>query len=429
MLNSTIFRPLIVCLSCVFVFSCSGNQDDNEPVNEYELINGTLGTVEYFKKSAASNDYILINDAQSNRAYLMDKNAELIHEWSLSNNIGNDVFLLNDGKVLASLESDNPKMRFGGKGGKIQIIEEDNAIAWEFIYSSEDAETHHDVEMLPNGNIIALVWERKTTSEAEMAGSILGIDVYPEAIIEVNPKTNEIVWEWHAWDHLVQDKDASKSNFGIISENPHRIDVNYVTDKGGDIMHANGISYDRDNDLIFISVNFFSEIWVIDHSTTTEEAASNTGGNYNKGGDLIFRFGNPKAYQNSLGKRLFYNNHHPNLLQGNDKGKMLVFSNGGDLEQSTVYELNLPQHFVLKPNFDNEPEVIWSFTDPDLYSARVSGAVRLSNGNTLITEGDFGIWEVTENGDIVWKFYTIGFFWRTYNYERSSNAISQLGLN
>ena len=193
-------------------------------------------------------------------------------------------------------------------------------------------------------------------------------------------------------------------------------------------MHANAIAYDAVNDAILISVNFFSEVWVIDHSTTTEEASGSTGGNYGKGGDLIYRFGNPSAYGNTEGSRLFYNNHFPNLLSGADQGKMLIFSNGNGIGQSTVYELQLPVNYELTPGTNNEPEVLWSFTDPDLFSGKVSGAVPLSNGNILITEGDFGFWEVTRDKEVVWKFSASGFFWRGYNYSRDAAGIQALDL-
>ena len=191
-------------------------------------------------------------------------------------------------------------------------------------------------------------------------------------------------------------------------------------------MHANGIAYDAQNDLIYLSVNFYSEVWVIDHSVTTQEAATHEGGNFGLGGDLVYRFGNPST-QNILDvPRLFINNHYPNLFEPN---KMLIFTNGGDLKQSTVYELSLPSLLTQKMVPDTAPpEILWSFTNPELYSGKVSGAVRLPNGNTLITEGDFGMWEVTNEGEVVWKFKADGFFWRAYHYEKNAPGILSLGL-
>jgi hypothetical protein len=432
----------------LFLYSCSTADDDmpTEPEETIEEILDTpeveeeeesftpVGQVELLNQEKVDDNYILVNDAKANRVYLMSKEAELLYEWTLTNNIGNDVVLLPNGNLLASLEADNPQIQLGGKGGRIQLVQPNGSVDWDFVYSSIEGETHHDIELLPNGNIIAMVWEALPANESDRLGYINDEGIFIESIIEVNPKTNEIVWEWKSIDHLVQDHDTSKDNYGIVSENPNLIDINYK-EQGetlpavkGDIMHANAIAYDEVNDVILLSVNFYSEVWAIDHSTTTEEAADSNGGNYGKGGDLIYRFGNPETYQNPEGVRLFHNNHFPNLLKGEDQGKLLIFSNGNDIGQSTVYELELPSIYSLASNVNNEPRITWSFTDPDLYSGKVSGAVPLENGNILITEGDFGFWEVTREKEVVWKFNAEGFFWRGYSYSKNAPEIKLLGL-
>lgn len=404
----------------------------NEDSNYFEgkEYQGEYGTVEILNSELIDNNFILVNDAGNNRVYLMDKKAQVRHEWPLSNNLGNDALLVPKGRLLVSLEADDTQIEFGGQGGKLQFMDKGGRILWNFDYSSENFQTHHDAILLPNGNVVALVWEKMTKEESVFAGSKLNVDLYPEAIIEINPTTDEIVWEWHAWNHLVQDYDADQMNYGVIAENPQLIDLNYAPKENGDIMHANGIGYDAINDLIFVSVNFYHEIWVIDHSTTTQEAADHSGGNRNQGGDLVYRFGNPMAYKNTSGERLFHNNHHPNVLTAEDQGNLLVFSNGNGLdpEQSTVFELKLPEPLGLFPDTDNEPTIVWSFTDKNLFSAKVSGAVKLPNGNRLITEGDYGLWEVTEDGEVIWKYSGDGFFWRAYNFNKDSPEIRALGL-
>ena len=455
---STLYRPLRILMILSFLFfvhACSvdkiripteersvendsvpeDNREEEEELEE-EVTNPVLvGNVEVLNPDKIDDNYILVNDAASNRVYVMNKKAHLLYEWTLTNNIGNDVFLLPNGNLLASLEADEPKIPLGGKGGQLQLIAPDGTVEWKFVYSSPERETHHDAEILPNGNIIAMVWEKHSREEAKEAGFLLDEELYVESIIEINPTTQEIVWEWNSWDHLIQQYDETKNNYGVISEHPERIDLNYVPnseaspDIKGDIMHANGITYDKVNDVILLSVNFYSEVWAIDHSTSTEEAATHNGGNYGKGGDLIYRFGNPQAYQNLMGTRILYNNHFPNLLKGENQGKLLIFSNGVGFEQSTVYELELPLTYNLQPNTDNELTISWTFSDPNLYSGKVSGAVQLSNGNILITEGDFGFWEVTREKEVVWKLNAQGFFWRAYHYDKNAPEILALGLN
>lgn len=439
-----------ISLYCILIFilsSCSSDStkiteipeeeiETETPVAEEEIEEiptdslttiGELGTVTFYNEELSEDEYILVNDAAANSVYLMDKNADLVYEWPLGDRIiGNDVILLNDGTLLASLESDNPDFQFGGQGGIIQIIDKNGQALWNFEYSNTEHRSHHDVELLPNGNVLAIAWEKMTQEEATANGSKLGSDIYPESIIEINPTTDTIVWEWHAKDHLVQDFDESKLNYGSIAENPQLINLNYVDAVGGNIMHANGIGYDELNDLIYLSVNYYSEVWVIDHSTSADDAASHSGGKFGKGGDLLYRFGNPSTQNDENTERLFINNHYPNLFE---PGKILIYTNGGDLEQSTVYELKLPTELTQKtiPK-TTQPEILWSFTDPELYAPKVSGAVRLPNGNTLITEGDFGLWEVTQQGEVVWKFSAPGFFWRAYHYAKDDPAILALGL-
>lgn len=372
---------------------------------------------------------LLVNDAVNNRVYLMDKDSKILHEWELKTGLGNDCVLLENGKLLALLEANSPTITFGGFAGNLQLVNPDNSIEWEYKISNDNMISHHDVEMLPNGNVIILVWMKKTGEEAIQEGFKFNYDVYPESVFELDPSKMEIVWEWHSWDHLIQEYDESKSNFGVVSENPGKININYNPNQSGDIMHANGITYDSKNDLIYLSINFFSEIWVIDHSTSMEEAKTGAGGNYNKGGDLVYRFGNPLAYNNTAAERRFYNQHYPNLQINEDRNTMLLFMNGNTLGQSTVYEFNLPDQLLLEPNKNNEPEILWSFTHPDLYSQKVSGAEELPNGNILITEGDYGAWEITRNGEIVWKFKGDGFFWRMYPYHSDSDALSHFNLD
>lgn len=440
-----ILNVAILLILGILIHSCSNSDDSKiETEDKIDEVSETpieeesftpLGQVELLNPDKIDDNYILVNDAGANRVYLMNKQAKLLYEWTLTNNIGNDVILLPDGNLLAALEADEPKIPIGGKGGKIQVVEPNGTVNWEFIYSSLDGETHHDIEVLPNGNIIALVWSNTIPIEASNLGySKDGESIFLESIIEIDPKVKEIIWEWKSKDHIIQDYDTKRPNYGNISENPQLIDINYIPknniDVGvkGDIMHANAIGYDAANNVILISVNSYSEIWFIDHSTTTEEAAGHSGGNYGKGGDLIYRFGNPETYMNNEGTRLFHNNHFPNLLKGDNVGKLLIFSNGNDIQQSTVYELELPISYELKTNYDNEPKITWSFTDPNLYSGKVSGAVPLENGNILITEGDFGFWEVTREKEVVWKLSSKGFFWRGYHYKKDAPEIRLLGL-
>ena len=428
------FSLILPILAILFLTACDDNNNDQpEPIILHEY-------VEVYDENLISNDYIFIVENNSTNSYLINKEGFKVWEWNFDTNSGNDLEIIDNGNIVGLFKATDPIIDFGGFGGAAKIIDKNGNVLWEYSVSDNDFIAHHDVEMLPNGNILLMVWERITNDIAVSNGADFNTDIFTEKIIEVNPSNNEVVWEWRSWDHIIQDKFEGLANYGDLNSNPGKIDINYSLDNppggnffdGGDIMHANGLDYDPLNDVIYLSVNYFDEIWVIDHSTTTEEAQSNSGGNYNKGGDLIYRFGNPTTY-NSLGNKLFDKNHFPNLLEDGveGEGNILVYVNGNSTGQSVVYELELPDQLNLNSNANNEPSVHWSYTNDDLFATKLSGAVRLSNGNTLITESDYGLWEVTPEGNIAWKYNKgeAGNIWRAYHYIFGGEVSQSLGLN
>tara|TARA_B110000503_G_scaffold131741_1_gene206786 strand:+ start:29 stop:1303 length:1275 start_codon:yes stop_codon:yes gene_type:complete len=422
-------KYLILFLLLTSIYSC---KKEDIFIDETETPELTDEVVVY-NAEKLDDSYLFAIENGGTVSYLINKEGRKLYTWNFDDNLGNDLELLESGELLGLFKDSNRPFTFGGGGGTAKLFNVDGSLKWEYTIADDNFLAHHDVEMLPNGNVLFLVWERITVAQAQQVGINTNEDIFPEKLIEINPATNQVVWEWRSWDRLIQDVDQNLSTYAVVSDNPQKIDFNYNTLTNGDIMHANGFDYDLENDVIHMSINFYSEIWVIDHSTTTDEAIGDLGGNYNKGGDLIYRYGNPSAYKNPEGTRLFNNNHFPNLLEGDvqGSGNMLIYVNKyNDLEQSIVYELDLPATFSLTPNTDNEPAIIWSFTDSELFANKFSGAVRLSNGNTLICEGDYGYWEVTVDGEVVWKYKGMeGLnFWRGYNYNRNSTALSNLNI-
>jgi len=91
-----------------------------------------------------------------------------------------------------------------------------------------------------------------------------------------------------------------KLAWNVVSEHPELMDINFGVNLNGnnaDWIHFNSIDYNSDLDQIILSSRHLSEIYVIDHSTTSLEAAGHTGGNSGKGGDILFRYGMPNGFQ------------------------------------------------------------------------------------------------------------------------------------
>ena len=245
-------------------------------------------------------------------------------------------------------------------------------------------------------------------------------DVFPESIIEINPSTDKIVWERHSWDHLIQDYDETKANYGMVSEHPERIDINYLPGiTNPDWLHFNAVDYNATLDQIVISTPRFNEIWIIDHSTTTAEAASSNGGLYGKGGDLLYRWGNPQAYgQGTASDQQLFFQHDPNWIPDGylDEGKIIIYNNrAGDAVGQNYSTVN-----IIQPPIDGSGNYIynggayeplvpdWTYTaspPSDFFSRIISGAQRLRNGNTIICEGIRGrFFEVDPDGNTVWEY-------------------------
>jgi len=368
--------------------------------------------------------YTLFAPEFTQNTYLIDINGEIIHSWESDYIQGIAVYLLENGDLIRNnLPGVNPTFGVaGGINGRVEIFDWDGALVWEFEYFTSQYCLHHDIEILPSGNILMIAWEYKTRAEAIDAGrnpnNIRAGELWPDHIIEVEPTGSSggnIVWEWHVWDHLVQDYAPSKENYGFVVKHPELIDINFGGSRA-DWNHINSIDYHEEFDQILLSSHNQNEIWIIDHSTTTDEAASHTGGRYGKGGDLLYRWGNPQVYDMGVtGDQKFDGQHDAQWIESGSpgEGNILVFNNGIVRGYSSVDEIIPPVdsngYYALSSGSTYGPEEqIWSYTaeNPfDFFSDHISGAQRLPNGNTLICNGPSGIFfEVTTQKEIVWEY-------------------------
>ena len=397
------------------------------------LLHGHAGAT----ADAPSDGYNLFAPIGSKTTYLMDNNGNTVHSWTGDYRPGQAVYLLEDSTLLRTANTGDVTFNVGGAGGRVERFDWDGARQWEFEYRNDQHRLHHDIEVLPNGNVLMIAWEMKTAAEAIAAGrnpSLLADELWPDHVIEVEPtgaSGGNVVWEWHVWDHLIQDYDENKGNYGIVANHPERIDLNYTRNQGADWNHINAIAYNSDLDQILLSVHGFSEIWVIDHSTTTAEAAQHSGGNSGKGGDLLYRWGNPQTYGSSstIDQQLFVQ-HDAKWIESGlpEEGHILIFNNGLGRpagNYSSVDEIAPPVNpdgsYIITIGSAYGPAApLWSYMATpltDFYAKNISGAHRLPNGNTLICQGPDGLFfEVTPSGDKVWEYDYAGAVFRVERY-------------
>lgn len=386
----------------------------------------TVGTISVTNEAYDAYTLFSIHE----KSYLIDNCGRIIKEWTSEFRPGNAVYLLPNGNLLRAGKEDGlSTITFGGSGGVVELFDWDGNLLWQYKYNSNQYRQHHDVYPMPNGNVLILAATIMTQAEAVQAGRDPNLlddgELYNERIFEVEPVGADqvnVVWEWNIKDHLVQDFDNTKDNFGGISNSPGRLNVNFVNDAGAGAnwLHINSIQYDEALDQIIISSRNLSELWIIDHSTTTTEAASSSGGTYGKGGDFLYRWGNPQSYNHGTeSDRKLYGQHYPHFIANGlvDAGKMIIFNNGNGRSPaySEVLIIDPPttapgvyEYNTLVPY--GPTTIDYSFSDQtndpsDFYSPIVSSAQRLPNGNILVCQGSTGrFFELNASDQIVWEY-------------------------
>ena len=257
------------------------------------------------------------------------------------------------------------------------------------------------------------------------------------------------------WDHLIQDHDKTKKNYGVVADHPEKVDINFIEENilargnatmarlqslgyvgggtsgpgggpgggmgpGGlpDWTHANSIAYNPKLDQIVMSVRGPGEFWILDHSTTKEEAKTDKGGKHGKGGGLLYRWGNPQAYQRGApqDQRLFGQHDVHWIEEGKPgAGNILIFNNGDNRKDgaySSIEEITPPVKadgsYEMEEGAAYGPEKpAWRYVaEPkeSFFSQFLSGVQRLPNGNTLVCAGmTTELFEVTPAGQRVWE--------------------------
>jgi hypothetical protein len=356
--------------------------------------------------------------------YLIDHDGQKVNEWVSAYRpmpsylIGSELVASDETGVYAEgdmirsgvVPARDGDMSAPGESGIVELYSWEGDLKWQFELSEiddlsaspdghRDLRLHHDIEVMPNGNILMIAWERFNFAEATANGrdpnELEASDrweLWPDAVIEVDPSIhtvediegrsvkvsdrNAIVWQWSLWDHVVQDRKPGVASYGAIADNPHRVDLNYVPggpgagDQFADWTHFNSIDYNEYLDQIVVSSREFSEFWVIDHSPKTLEtfpgegtliSKGGTGGRSGMGGRILYRWGSPHVYERgTLGDQQMRYQHDAKWIDRDiDPGQnFVVFDNGWDRagteNWSQVHEIDSPddQQWILNNETD-----------------------------------------------------------------------------
>jgi len=393
-------------------------------------------TVGLFTKNLGQQDgYVLFSPGSSDYTYLIDKCGKLVHEWNTGANPGLDAYIYPNGNLLSTGKTNNSYFNSSGSaGGLLQIFNWNGKLLWSYAISDSLHKQDHDVYPMPNGNILVCEWARYTNAQAIAAGAdpakIKKSAIWTMEIQEIEPVGGgsiNVVWQWNQWDHIIQDYDSTRPNYGVVADHPERWNINYqdsaVLNEGGHLLadwtHANAIAYNADLDQVMISSRDLSEIYIIDHNTTTAQAATDTGGGHGKGGGFLYRWGNPAAYNRGTkaDKRLFEQHNASWIPDGYPGAGNISVFNDGDWRPTGNYssaDIIIPPvdangNYKLDSSKSYGPDTaFWSYKAPipsSLYSNVEGGAEGLYNGDVMICAATTGTFmEVDVNKNVVWKY-------------------------
>ena len=327
----------------------SGTQrpDDGYPVG-----------VTRFDEGAAHPGLNLVLSGHAPEAVLLDMRGELRHVWRSSfeaafpdrvrqanprTRLWRRVFLAPDGRLLAIYE---------GKG--LVALDRDSNVLWGF-----PGGAHHDVDVAPDGRIHVL------TRVAHIKPSYDPVSPIVEDFVTIlDPDGREL---------------RSLSLVDVLLASEHAQLLGTTRGETEDLLHTNTIewldgrhaarhpAFARGN--VLVSMRSIDLLAVID----LEDGSM------------------PWSMLGSWRRQ-----HQPVLL---DSGNLLLFDNGlPEAQRSAVLELD-----------PLSGEELWAYrsAEPgDFFSKTCGSSERLPNGNTLITETDYGrAFEVTRDGEIVWEFH------------------------
>ena len=305
--------------------------------------------------------YVVYTSMRGGReVYLLDIEGIEVHKWDMPYPPGPYGYLLPNGHLFymgKTREHDSPartSLPSLAWGGVMLEVDWNGEVLWEY----RDPIQHHDARRTSSGGAIYLAVEPIPDDvAAKVKGGTPGSSVegmWADVIVEVDA-SGKRVWEWHAFEHLDYETDV------ITCSSPRN-----------EWTHGNSVQ-PLGEDRVLISCRNISTVGIIDKST----------------GEFLWK----------LGFDVLAQQHDPSMLPN---GNVLIFDNG--LHRK---ELTLPYSRVIEVD-PSTNEIVWEYHDSPLanfFSTGISGARRLPNGNTFITEGQFGrMFQVAVDGTVVWEY-------------------------
>ncbi len=393
--------------------------------------------------------YTVLSPLGGQDIVVIDMNGNVVKRWSGYNSSAGGPARILPGGVVIGAAGANP-----GRQESLELVERDfdGKELWRFDHNQEitlegkmqwAARQHHDwqredfpsgyysPESKPGTGPVTTMMLTKVNHVVPKVAP--GVNLADDRLIEIGPD-GKITWEWTASDHIDDFKFDKDARDAIASRQAAGPGAGAAKGKGGpgaakgggpgaakggpgatgaagfDWIHLNSATYVGPNKWFDAGDKRFDPKNVIISSREASLVAIVA-----RDGSIVWQMGPDflatpelRAIRQVIGQ---HNAHFiPKGLPG--AGDLMVFDNGGASGYGRPNG-NAPQGsgIFARPTsrvLEIDPttmKLVWSYTGTGFFATNISGAQRLLNGNTLITEGPSGrIFEVTKDSEIVWEY-------------------------
>ena len=375
-----------------------------------------------YDPSKAWNGYTLLSNLDARGAVLVDMNGRVVKQWGNYNlSAGGPARLLPGGIIIGSTGANPPHQE------ATALLEQDfnGHELWRFDHNQQiknkegklvwSSRQHHDWQRqnYPAGYYSPVFNPAATGSNTLLlthtnhsVPSVADVELEDDRLIEVDPDGN-IIWQWLASDHIGE-FGFNKVERAAIRSAAHG---GMFARRGSyDALHLNSATYVGPNHWYHAGDNRFNPDNIIISSRQASFVAIIA-----RDGSVVWRIG-PDFDRSEAEKaiRQIIGQHHAHMIPEGlpGAGNILIFDNGGASGYGTpnpiapngqgIYARASSRVLEIDPV---SLKLVWSYSARNFYSANISSAQRLPNGNTLITEGAQGrVFEVTREREIVWEY-------------------------
>jgi hypothetical protein len=367
------------------------------------------------------NGYTVLSPLGTQAAIVIDMNGNVVKQWDgYVSSAGGPARVLPGGIVVGAAGANPPHQE------SLELVQRDfdGKVLWSFDHNLEietrdgkktwASRQHHDWQRedfpagyyspgavpASQGSNTLLLTHVNHVQPKVAPGAMLEDD----RIIEVS-WNGKIVWEWEASDHI------DEFHFGEEARKVIASAPGANTARGAfDWMHLNSATYLGPNHWYDEGDKRFAPNNVIVSSREASILAIIA-----RDGSIVWQMGPDYSASPELRAiRQIIGQHNAHIIPKGlpGAGNVLIFDNGGPSGYGKPTSIALEgQGIYARPTsrvLEIDPvtlKLVWSYTSPTFFATNISGAQRLPNSNTLVTEGPDGrVFEVTKDGSIVWEY-------------------------